>query len=686
MNYYVYIDETGSFIKSKNKDTNYVGGWVCSHGTKKIKKQVDDAIQDYITRNALPTQFPIPDYLHFMPLHKLALRKKKDSRIRVPIKYVQPIVTEFFSVMAEKVFLVFRSKGFPRFYANEQAAYIEILRSTIYQLIDDLKLTDKDRLEIVIAARRVKILMGEFGKENIMDYENLLTNALRDELMKYALDARQLSEKQVKIVVSDARDFMPLAVADMFCGALRWKDHKYLKNFEDKIRHYHINDAFIFIPNRTTSIINNIYENDPGLGILRAFEALSKNINQKELVDCVNNLCRNISDEEKNMFNNELRQFLQEKLIDDPKRYQNLDQTSIFIDEVKQRFPKDYNILATLKFYNIKILSHKGSKNLKPFSDYCRFLDLHGPEAFGNMYMVAQEKIETILTIVQPAAFNIFKFERVEEYLFKEIERYNFIFPDVENRIDEIRARLEGTIGQMYGFLSDYPGKESLFDKALLHLQRDVNLCKKNSPFWKQGMGYLTSLFFRKKMLDKAIQSFMCETNSEKKNESDIYKLSRLHLFDSRKDHYFLLHRLYICALANKINKTTIESPEKLMEYLLKSNNISEYPVCQSAKWLSVIYAKQDDLENALSILQKIDTNPSHGFAIDIIKLPIKILIHLYQKKLNIESSFDLENELNLLELREKGIKSNLLSLGIHKFNDDSDYFDVAQVLPYYYA
>jgi len=190
-------------------------------------------------------------------------------------------------------------------------------------------------------------------------------------------------------------------------------------------------------------------------------------------------------------------------------------------------------------------------------------------------------------------------------------------------------------------------------------------------------------------MLDKTIEVFFRETQSENESRLDIYDLSLLNKFKSLEGHFFLLHRLYVCALAQKMNRIKIQSPEKLRAYLLHNGYLTEYPICQSAKWLSIIYAQQDDIKTALDILWEVDTVPFKNFTIDVIKLPIKILVHLYKIKLNMESIFSIDDELNLLEKRELGIKNNLISLGIQKFqdlHDDFDFFDVAFSLPFYYA
>jgi len=692
MNYFIYIDESGKFMYNRKMDESYVGGWVCNHGHKALKKRLTKVVQSYLKERKLNFEFSIPEYLHFFPLHKPAKRKDHDSQINVPVEHVKPIVAQIFSEVRKTTITAFRSVGFPYFYANEQQAYMEILRATVYQLIDDLQITARDQIELVIAARRIKELIGEYAFVNIDEYEGQFAESLREEMINNVFSDLELKENNIQVVVSSARRNTCLAVADLFCGAFRWYSHDYLTDFKSLLKEYDIHNAFINIPNRLTIILENLFAEYPAIGLLRSFETLSKKPNQSELIKLINYFCQKVKPGDVQQFNHELRRYLQEKLVDDSNRYECLDQLIIFIREIEKRFT-DVFITGTLKFYEVKILSHKGSTDLEPVNNYLEFLEQYGQQIYGNMYLVAHERIEAILNYVQPAAFNKLKFEKVSQYVSEEIEKYDRVFPDMDGKVDETRARLEGTIGQMFAFLSDYPGNEDLFQKAETYLKRDVKHCIQHSPFWDQGMGYLTSLYFRKKMLNETIETFMRETQSENESSQDIYNLSQLNKFKSLEGNFFLLHRLYVCALAQKMNQIQIQAPEILKDYMLQNEHLSKYPICQSAKWLSIIYAQQNDLQSALDILLKVNTGPTkdtiQGFTIDVIKLPIKILIHLYQIKLGIQSSFNLDNELDLLEKQEQGIKNNLISLGILKFqelSDDFDYFDVAHVLPFYYA
>ncbi len=78
-------------------------------------------------------------------------------------------------------------------------------------------------------------------------------------------------------------------------------------------------------------------------------------------------------------------------------------------------------------------------------------------------------------------------------------------------------------------------------------------------------------------------------------------------------------------------------------------------------KWLGVIYALKGDFETALSLFERsAGDKETDGFTIDVIKLPIKILVHFCRKRLGKRSRFDLQGELDRLETKVQGISKNL--------------------------
>ncbi|QTA80254.1 Uncharacterized protein dnl_25500 [Desulfonema limicola] len=693
MNYQIFIDETGNFAKKirVNRNTDFVAGWVCQENfTFKLKKLLEKTVFPFNKEIKISqgSQFTlkIPDHLHFIPLHIKEFRKKKDTQIKVPVSKVRDIVSSIFNAVEKDVLLVFRSYGFPRYYVNEQASYTEILKAAILQLIDDIDYKPQDSIKIIIAARRIQMLMGEFGYDNIKVYEQYFCSSLKNEIRE-TFKSRKISN--LDIVIEDARESAGLAMADLFCGSQRWKDFDYLEQYREKakIKQYCIHNALLYIPNRTVSRIEYIYENDPVTGLMQGFAHLAQNPENIEVKNTVSEMCRKFPEHEVPGFAAELRSWLHEKLVEDYYRYQNLDFADQLMNQVGAYFSSKL-IWAVLQKYRIKINNHRGRTDTKQVEDYLDFLEKYGSEIFGSMYIADQERVETILSIIQPAAFNIFKFEDAEPWLSREIGIYESLYPDRNGMLDETRAKLEGSTGQLYGFLADYPETRSFYEDAEYYLKKDVQHCVKYSRAWFQALGYLTSLYFKKENLEKAVESFIRETRSENQKESDIYDLRKTDLFLSSKGDFFLLHRLYLCAAALK-QGIDVSGEQNLGKMLLSYKSKNQYPVFLAVKWMGVICALKGNLELALELFQSIDTKPSKDFTIDVIKLPIKILAHAAACKLGKKSVLNLDKDLNRFEKQVKGIKHNLAKLGIKnyaEYDDSWDFYKIARLMPFYYS
>ena len=699
MKYHIFIDETGNFgKKSKVRyNTDFIAGWVSS-GTfpHNLKQTIDNAVaphnRDIEETSGKEYILKIPDDLHFIPLHRPERRTNADSTITIPVSWVQPMMTSIFDSLDKKVLFAFRSTGFPRYYANEQAAYIEILRATILQILDRIELKKEDCAEILIASRRIRQLMGEYGFENSNEYERNICDNLIGEITEVFAD-KSMAER-IKITMESARRSLPLAVADLFCGALREEKNNYLEEYkkQDRVKRFSIHKAFTYLSNRAVSRIKHLFDQDHTMGLMLGFENLAANPQNNDLRKVVEGMCRTIDSEDSRLFENELKSYIDEKLIQDPNRYENLDFIKTLLDEVEKQL-NTRRIKAVSARSRIIISCHKGEVDLADVQRHLDFLDKHGAEIFDSMYNAAQERLETVLFMVQSAAFNVFRFEEVEEYLSEEIQRYDRMFslkenPGTEARIDETRARLEGSIGQMYGFLCDYPEGEIYHDEAEQHLKNDVKHCVAGSPFWVQGMGYLTSFYFKRGDLEKTADSFMLETQSPKSSRKKLFDLSELDAFSSQKSGFFLLHRLYVCVLGLRHNME-ITGEGELKNQLLQEETSVNYPIFLTMKWLGVIYAIKGDLNTALVLFERAAMGENQGFTIDVIKLPIKILIHACRKEMGKRSRFNLVDEMKMLEKKVPGISKNLNRLGIQKYmslNDTFDWYESAGLMPFYYS
>jgi len=107
-------------------------------------------------------------------------------------------------------------------------------------------------------------------------------------------------------------------------------------------------------------------------------------------------------------------------------------------------------------------------------------------------------------------------------------------------------------------------------------------------------------------------------------------------------------------------------------------------------KWLGVIYALKGDFETALILFERSAIcKKTDGFTIEVIKLPIKIMIHFCRKKLGKRSRFDLQGEMDRLETKVPGISKNLERLGIKKhikYDDTVDWYAISRLMPFNYS
>ena len=95
-----------------------------------------------------------------------------------------------------------------------------------------------------------------------------------------------------------------------------------------------------------------------------------------------------------------------------------------------------------------------------------------------------------------------------------------------------------------------------------------------------------------------------------------------------KQSSFTLVHRLCICALALSQNMDIIG------EETLKIQLLVEDPTFLCMKWLGVIYALKGDFETTLSLFERgAGDKEIDGFTIDVIKLPIKILVHFCRKR-----------------------------------------------------
>lgn len=731
MKYTIFIDETGNFYKKSTSGsiTDIIGGCVFLDNNKEDLEQLlinseeisninNEILNKYKNENC----FNIKKDMHFSPLHNIQFRTGNDAHIKVPEGFVEKICQIIFDTSEPKIEFIFRSSGFPKYFANEQSSYIEILKSTIIQLLKEkiFIYDDCEEINIIIASRRVEALIGKTAKSNFYntrDYERNLCANLKNDVLD--IHKEILKNKILNIKIEQSSNIkivgLGLELADFFCGALKdKKSNSYLDKYENnsKIREYNIHDSLLYVPtNDILSILKYINQDDPTGAIITAIEFLSSKYDNK--VDKLLNIfLEEIQLEKIILLNEELKIYFNEELSSS-NRYMNIDFIRNFINILNKKLVLIENkdtlqgdiIKATILKNQLKVYSHSGSifdfnskNNL--FDEYKKMIEEKGSEIYGSIYKALQERHEALLTY-STILFNSFEFESLIPRFENEITQYKKMLFN-ETQADNNIAKLEGTLGQIFALKACYANnenKEQDFLKAEKHFLADKKyLTKKIGKDINQVNGYLTTLYFRQGNLDKSIESFIQETNF-KGDFNQIYDFSNQ--IESDRNVFMLLHRLYICSLAQKVNNQKIKNIEVMEKYFLnsiKEENLKDYPYFLVIKWLSNLYYKNEEKEKSYNVLQKVQFGSikENNFTVELIKLPIILITYYLEEKYEFAKKTitknDIENDISDFVKKLPSIQNFLKSeiklyeKYLNKNVNDWDIFEVCNIMPFYYS
>lgn len=432
-----------------------------------------------------------------------------------------------------------------------------------------------------------------------------------------------------------------------------------------------------------------------------AIDILSSNPENNEIKSLFEKIINGMNKTDKSMFCKSMIDLFDEKLVNDPERYANLNSmqniivllSSMFNSSYEKLSQEELKLISTLLMNQIRIDSHLGITDNTSTDKFIEFLDNWGQITFNNQMDIMQQRIDAVLMGVQIKAFNTFKFDLIEDHLKEIKEQYKKMFDfssDTNILKDNNIARLEGTLGQMYGFYYDIEQDDDYFELAEECLLDDIKATIDNTSSSEQAHGYLTSLYWKSGNLDKASEQFIKETNGEPKDKNKIFDLNDNKTFSTDEKPFIQLHRLYLCALAVKSDNQNIKGIEKEKEFLLKQDDLHQYPKLLSAKWLAIVYILQNDYQSANELLTKSLAIETNDDTIDVIKISSKILKHYVDLTLNQKTNFSCEEEIKRLANKQKEFKEVLFKRGAEKYYtnniDDWNVYEIGGLLPFYFS
>lgn len=701
-NFFVYIDETGSF-SYQGIQNSFVGGWICKNDGQ-LRQHLEKILKESVTKfNGIQKKkiLHYPQDLHFMPM--LTPRDKRfaqDQHIKIQHTEAPSFFNEVFERLGQvDSIAVFRSVGGPAIVAHEQAAYMEILRNTLIQLLDHALLPRDYTLTITIARRRTKELTGYLRRQDLPKYEKYLAGKLKDEL---SATFPGQGRRTINISFGDGAKNPGLILADFFCGAMKKAPGHYLSRFS--LTKYQFAHGYRVIGPNVMHQVTYLLDQDVSAGILHGLEIACES-NDDNLLSLLQDTYTGLSVNEAGKVHAVLHRHLDNLLIHRPDRYDLLETGKSYIRSIRQLLPStpeemtndQLRLKAALDLHSIRITSHQGGICSDLVHSYIAFLHDFGARFIKNRMEFMQRLIDGSLIGVQVEAFNRLRFDKVEQNLAPVRDLYDRAYnhlPGLPDMPDENRAKLEGSMGQMYGFLADLAGtereREEYYLQAEKSLKEDITACQPGQPAWIQGMGYLTVLYWKQEDLDKAIPQFFLETETtDSAIQGNLFHLEHSRCFNCRQSPYFLLHRLNLCALARK-NGRQITGLKKIKPYIGDDRQICYYPRSLSAKWLALLFMYENDYQSALDLLNTVlDPGESHDFTIKFILLPHELLRTLCLHRLGRESSFSLTEEIVTLTEMEPGAETVCRQLDLDRFvnySSDWDPYEVAALPPYYYA
>lgn len=726
--FHVFIDETGTFSYLQKRNS-FVSGWVVADKhEKQLNKTLRKCVNEFnenMKEKGVGESVLYPNHLHFMPLHYKNRRINSDAGISIDPVHVPILVNSIFNALKDKSLLVFRSSGMPFIIPHEQAGYMEVLRHTLVQLLHDPVFGQDVKIIITIGHRRSKMLYGE-GHKQALNYERHLSEQLSTELLQ---SFTQKKRPNIQIIFDDARNIPGLIIADFFCGAFRNDCRGYLKDYNSSIlRNYYFSKGYRLVGVRAVQQLSFFETIDPVAALVQCMDMLSDDMQNEEIQSLFDGMFQRLDESMKKSFFESAQNFITEIIVGNADRYAQLDHVKNMLDLLRGHLtlkipsgmsPSELRMMAEIQLNEIRIESHKGRTDVSMLQDFLSFLDQYGDLAFENQLAIMQRRIDAILLGIQVSAFNTFRFEEVDGFLREYRDRYKDMFRVELARTgarDGNLARLEGTLGQMDGFLCDINREvaSAHFDAAEDSLKNDIAACVPGSRNWEQGMGYLTALYWKNGDLDKAIPQLLEEAGQPGMNRNNVFNLKNLKALGCEQKPFIFMHRLNICALAQKKGKT-ITGQDSAADFLLQNKRLSQYPEMLSAKWMAILYGMEAERneKNAQAIVYKghdalaldvmernlcqskrlldaaLDGGNDGGYTIQVLRLPLKLCKHLILKKLCQPSQFDCQKEVACLDKIQPGAEHLLKKLGIEKYygNEDTwNFYDIGTLLPFYYS
>ncbi|HAF07927.1 MAG: hypothetical protein XD76_0584 [candidate division TA06 bacterium 32_111] len=675
MDYYFFIDETGSFNHFSTREKrriSRVGGYVCNNDNK--KKIYENLIRLRNEKNL--------ETLHF---RELIFDKKE-------------VIEEAIQENKNNIIFSFISVGVPLIIIHPQQYYIECLLAVLIESIEKLlkNVNDVDSINIEIAYRRH--ILEEIDGNRLIDNGTVIElYRSYDKIIEYEIKkilSKKIKKINLNVSLLNANRNENIQFADIIIGCLNNAELK--TNFDRDLslrvdvvkayeRYFSDNIKTLMKSLVKEGMFNDaikyafVYKNDKKL------QKLSEEILNKHLIEKL----------EQGTFSEQdflsIEYFLQELSDNDNLMYsENISKLKDISNNILETFNnKDNKNYLRIKEKCLYILmnweTHTGNtcenyKNTYAF-EYENFLINEGSNIFKNIPEKIITQYETILRTIQTYYFNSFKFEEAIEKLEGYIDKYETFIDAFKNKQneeqikDDIMARLYGTIGQSYAFLGSLNNDIYKLKEAKEYLLLDLNNICKSNKYYAQGLSFLITLLWELEEIQE-IEENLSSYYGIKKNENDIKnfliqnkeKLSNFQVLDFIR---------YINLFEKKKGKLLSDLEiDELKNYFFRKENY--YPVNLILKWISIFYLDRNNQKVAIELLNK----KVKSFEI----IQENFFNTLFETNRLLLLNYLDQNVINKLISKIDKIEIELLKNKALKLMKEKDYRKIAKFLPYYYG
>ena len=689
--YLVAIDETGSFEKSK---ASKVGGVVFQNSSRDhVRKELELVLADW---NKLHGEAPIElGDLHYFDLRGIAYKGKEKSN-KLGKEEGKALTNQIVQKINAFAMFAFSSSGFPLFFANEQQAYVDILRTALWGLLTKhLQPAPGDEVKIVIASRsKAEGIMGTCQLSSA--YHKLLIEQLASEFAAWA------TQHEVKLVfnTAKARQNAELIAADFMLGNQKSKDVVAVNYQTVSFQNF---SHFLFGSDPAEKIMESyrngiLSETQATLALLDACDQTAPKL-QKYLRELLVEIIADESD------CNELVSALDANFRTlFATRGENKDNLATArhyceillatADKIAKKSDPHYLRLKEVLLRNqINIANHQGETDPRGQGDkdlidqYHVFFKKNQEKLYATIGERIHHLIETDLHAVQICHFNNYQVAEVESLIQPHYVSYRKLYGELldQGEKDSLMAKLCGTLGQANAFLYAITGKAEHCNTARAQLAEDIRQLEPHSRDWEKGMHYRIHLELCVHQLDKAVNLIREWADNDKIDENNVLEWGLNH--DSAWNLALILKFLGYYHHDMPGFRISVEQIERFLILVKTKLFFAPYPICNALKWATYLAIGVNKPDLARQSLKLVGNLATEGFTLQTIEMPI-LMLNAY---LNNEPAQPMLAKLQNLADTCPGFNECLAAYGwkrkfARETAQDWNVWDIVCLLPYYYA